>query len=68
MQVLYLQSEQVNSAHNLEDIHIQSSTSTAAVHRRSEQQVKRYQIYAAATADFCLRIYYTALIHTETGW
>ena len=33
MQVLYLQSEQVNSIHNLEDIHIQSSTSTAAVPR-----------------------------------
>ena len=32
MQVLYLQSEQVNGIHNLEDIHIQSSTSTAAVH------------------------------------
>ena len=31
MQVLYLQSEQVNSIHNLEDIHIQSSTSTATV-------------------------------------
>ena len=28
---------------------------------QTEQQVKRYQIYAAATADFCLRIYYTAL-------
>ena len=32
MQVLYLQSEQVNSIHNLEDIHIQSSTSTATVY------------------------------------
>ena len=32
MQVLYLQSEQVNGIHNLEDIHIQSSTSTATVH------------------------------------
>ena len=32
MQVLYLQSEQVNGIHNLEDIHIQSSTSTAAVY------------------------------------
>ena len=31
MQVLYLQSEQVNGIHNLEDIHIQSSTSTATV-------------------------------------
>ena len=31
MQVLYLQSEQVNGIHNLEDIHIQSSTSTAPV-------------------------------------
>ena len=33
MQVLYLQSEQVNGIHNLEDIHIQSSTSTAAVYK-----------------------------------
>ena len=32
MQVLYLQSEQVNGIHNLEDIHIQSSTSTATVY------------------------------------
>ena len=31
MQVLYLQSEQVNGIHNLEDIHIQSGTSTATV-------------------------------------
>ena len=31
MQVLYLQSEQVNGIHNLEDIHIQSSTSTATI-------------------------------------
>ena len=31
MQVLYLQSEQVKGIHNLEDIHIQSSTSTATV-------------------------------------
>ena len=33
MQVLYLQSEQVNGIHNLEDIHIQSSTSTATDHQ-----------------------------------
>ena len=32
MQILYLQSEQVNGIHNLEDIHIQSSTSTATVY------------------------------------
>lgn len=32
MQVLYLQSEHVKGIHNLEDIHIQSSTSTAPVY------------------------------------
>ena len=32
MQVLYLQSEHVKGIHNSEDIHIQSSTSTAPVY------------------------------------
>ena len=47
MQVLYLQSEQVNSIHNLEDIHIQSSTSTAAIVLQSIQTHAMRQHMAA---------------------
>ena len=48
MQVLYLQSEQVNGIHNLEDIHIQSSTSTATVLRCYH---KLARILARSTID-----------------